>query len=52
MIEMVPKQCKNCILLDVCIENDCLKEKQCLSRLEPKKLDPDFVAEMRERAGI
>ena len=48
----VPKQCENCVLLYQCMELDCMKEKPCLRRLEPKKLDPDFVQEMRERAGI
>ena len=52
MPDNLPKQCRTCILLDECVKECCLKEKECTSRLERKELDPDFVQEMRERAGI
>ena len=52
MAENLPKQCEKCVLLYRCEELHCIKETPCLSRQEPKKLDPDFVQEMRERAGI
>lgn len=50
--ENLPKQCEKCIQLHLCLELNCIKEKCCLSRLEPVELDPDFVQEMRERIGI
>ena len=53
LFENLPKQCEKCFFLDYCIEMDCIKEKECKTRkLEPKKLDPDFVQEMKERIGI
>lgn len=50
--ETLPKQCEKCVLLYMCMELHCTKETPCLSRQEPINLDPDFVQEMRERAGI
>ena len=47
--DKLPKQCEKCGQLHLCIELHCIKEKPCLSRLEPVELDPDFVAEMKER---
>ena len=48
----IPKQCERCVLLDICIENNCLKEKPCASQQEPSPIDEDLLAEMRERMGI
>lgn len=48
----IPTQCENCVLLDICKENNCLKEKPCLSQVEPVPVDPDLYAEMAERMGI
>ena len=48
----MPEQCVNCILLDICLENGCLKEKPCLQRLETKPVDEDLLAEMRERMKL
>lgn len=52
MPETLPKQCEKCVLLYMCMELHCTKETPCLSRQDPINLDPDFVQEMRERAGI
>ena len=52
MPENLPKQCEKCVLLYKCTELHCIKESPCLSRLEPKELDADFVQEMLERIGI
>lgn len=52
MPENLPKQCEKCVLLYKCMELHCIKESPCLSRLEPKKLDEDFVNEMKERMKI
>lgn len=52
MQDKLPKQCQTCLLVGECIKEGCFKEKTCTSRLERKELDPDFVQEMRERAGI
>ena len=51
MIEL-PEQCEKCILVDVCVENKCVKTKPCLQRMETKPVDPDLLNEMRERMGI
>jgi len=48
----VPEQCKNCILLDLCIDNNCVKNKPCMTRLEPVPVDEDLLQEMKERIGF
>ena len=48
----IPEQCVNCILLDVCLADNCIKSKPCLQRLEPKPVDEDLLAEMRERMKL
>lgn len=48
----VPEQCKNCILLDLCMDNNCLKNKPCMTRLEPVPVDEDLLQEMKERMGF
>ena len=45
----LPEQCVNCILQDVCLEDNCIKEKPCLSRKEDKPVDADLLEEMKER---
>lgn len=46
----IPKQCENCVLLDICMENNCLKEKPCASRTLPAPVDDDLYAEIAERS--
>jgi len=48
----VPEQCEKCILLGVCMNNNCVKEKPCMTRLEPVPVDQDLMLEMRERIVI
>ena len=48
----LPEQCVNCILLDICLEENCIKEKSCLSLKEDKPVDEDLLAEMRERMKL
>jgi hypothetical protein len=48
----IPEQCEKCIKLDICKENNCMKEKPCLQKVETKPVDPDLIREMRERIGI
>lgn len=48
----LPKQCATCLFLNDCINENCTKEKTCTTKQEPKRLDPDLVLEMMERAGI
>lgn len=48
----LPEQCVNCILLDICLEDNCIKSKPCLQRLETKPVDEDLMAEMRERMKL
>lgn len=48
----MPDQCKDCIKRDICAENECFKTKPCLTREEPKPVDPDLLNELRERMGI
>ena len=48
----IPKQCETCCLLDICKENNCLKEKPCASQQQPAPVDEDLLAEMKERMGI
>lgn len=48
----LPDQCRSCILLDICLEDNCIKSKPCLSRKEDKPIDADLVAEMRERMKL
>ena len=48
----LPEQCVNCILLDICLEDNCIKKKPCLSRKEDKPIDADLLDEMKERMGF
>ena len=48
----LPEQCVNCILLDICLADNCIKSKPCLSRKEDKPIAADLVAEMRERMKL
>ncbi len=47
----IPKQCEDCVLLDICRDNNCLKDKPCASRQAPSPIDEDLLEEMRERMG-
>ena len=51
-IDMLPDQCKDCIKLEICLDNDCIKSKPCLQRLEPKPIDVDLLNEMKERMHL
>ena len=51
-MDLLPEQCRECVKRDICLDNDCIKTKPCLTRLETKPVDVDLFNEMRERMGI
>ena len=46
----LPKQCEECALLEICLDNGCIKAKPCSSRTLPAPVDDDLYAEMAERS--
>lgn len=45
----VPDQCLDCVRLQWCSDNGCLKEKACRWRQQADPVDADLLAEIKER---
>lgn len=45
----IPEQCKNCKMQKYCMQNNCMKDKKCMTKDLLLSFEDDLRREMEER---